>query len=49
MRSRIDYLNSLPENKAKLLDEIKEDISEAYSKGKISELHYSLLEKLFKL
>ncbi len=46
-RRRIDSLKSLPENKDKtnLLDEIKEDISDAYSKEKITELHYSLLEK----
>ena len=44
-RRRIDSLNSLAENNEKLLDEIKEDISDAYSKEKISELHYTLLEK----
>ena len=45
-RRRIDSLNTLPENdNGKLLDEIKEDISDAYSKDKISELHYTLLEK----
>jgi hypothetical protein len=39
-RRRIDSLNTLPENdKGKLLDEIKA------SKDKISELHYTLLEK----
>jgi hypothetical protein len=38
-------LNSLPENYGKLLNELKEDISEAYSEEKINELHYSLLEK----
>jgi YVTN family beta-propeller protein len=46
LRKRIGYLNSLPENdKVTLLLEIKEDISDAYSKEKISELHYTLLEK----
>jgi YVTN family beta-propeller protein len=44
-RTRLDSLKSLAENKGKLLDEIKEDISDAYSKGKISDLHYTLLEK----
>jgi hypothetical protein len=45
-RRRIDSSNTLPENdNGKLLDEIKEDISDAYSKDKISELHYTLLEK----
>ena len=43
---RITSLNSLPENeKGKFLAEIKDDISDAYSKGKISELHYSLLKE----
>jgi hypothetical protein len=45
-RRRIDSSNTLQENdNGKLLDEIKEDISDAYSKDKISELHYTLLEK----
>lgn len=48
-RKRIDSLNSLPENdKGKILDEIKEDISDAYSKDKISELHFTRKEA-FKL
>jgi hypothetical protein len=35
-KKRIDSLNNLPENdKAKLLDKIKDDISDAYSKEKI--------------
>jgi len=43
---RIVSLNSLQENdKGKTLAEIKDDISDAYSKGKISELHYSLLKE----
>jgi YVTN family beta-propeller protein len=45
-KKRIDSLYNLPENdKVKLLDEIKDDISDAYSKEKISELHYNLLKE----
>jgi hypothetical protein len=45
-KKRIDSLNSLPENdKGKLLDKIKDDISDACSKEKISELHYTLLKE----
>ena len=45
-KKKIDSLNNLPENdKGKLLSEIKDDISDAYSKEKISELHYSLLKE----
>jgi hypothetical protein len=45
-KKKIDSLNSLPENdKEKVLIELKDDISEACSKGEISELHYTLLEK----
>ena len=45
-RKRIDSLNYLPENnKGTLLAGIKDDISDAYSKEKISDLHYTLLEK----
>jgi hypothetical protein len=45
-KKRIDSLNNLPENdKGKLLIELKDDISDAYSKEEISELHYTLLEK----
>jgi YVTN family beta-propeller protein len=45
-KKRIDSLNNLPENdKVKLLDEMKDDISDAYSKEKISELHYTLLKE----
>ena len=45
-KKRIDSLNSLPENsKGKLLAEIKDDISDAYPKEKISELHYSFLKE----
>jgi hypothetical protein len=43
---RIESLKNLPEkDKGKLLVEIKDDLVEAYSKEKISELHYTLLEK----
>jgi YVTN family beta-propeller protein len=45
-RMRIDSLNSTQENnKAKLLAEIKDDISYAYSKERINELHYTLLKE----
>ena len=45
-KKRIDSLNNLPENdKGKLLVKIKEDISDAYSKEKINELHYTLLKE----
>lgn len=49
-KKRIDSLNNSPENdKVKLLDEIIDDMSDAYSKEKINELHYTLLkEKLLK-
>jgi hypothetical protein len=44
-KKRIDSLNNLQENdKVKLLDKIKDDISDAYSKEKINELHYMLLK-----
>jgi hypothetical protein len=44
--NRINSLDGLPENeKGKLLVQIKDDISDAYSREKISELHYNLLEK----
>src|SRR5439155_14626851 len=43
-KERIASLNSLPENdKGKLLPEIKDDISDEYSKEKISDLHYFIL------
>ena len=43
---RINSLDGLSENeKGKLLVDIKDDISDAYPKEKISELHYNLLEK----
>jgi hypothetical protein len=45
-KKRLDSLNSLLENdKRKLLNKIKDDISDAYSKEKISELHYTLLKE----
>jgi len=47
---RINSLNSLSENeKGKLLVEIKDDISDAYSREKINELHYNLLERNFQI
>ena len=45
-KKKIDSLNNLPENdKGKLLGETKDDIYDAYSKEKISELHYTLLKE----
>jgi len=45
-KKRIDSLNGVQENnKEKLLVQIKDDITDAYSKEKISELHYSLLKE----
>ena len=47
-KRRIDSLSKLPENdKGKLLSEIKDDVSDAYSKERINELHYSLLKEKF--
>lgn len=44
-KKKIDSLNSMSEkDKGKLLVEIKEDILDAYSKEKITELLYSLLK-----
>ncbi|MGB6594358.1 MAG: hypothetical protein WBE68_22905, partial [Candidatus Nitrosopolaris sp.] len=43
---RINSLNGLSANeKGKLLVEIEDDVSDAFSRGKISELHYNILEK----
>ena len=44
---RIDSIDSIPDNnnKIKLLAKIKNDISDAYSKEKITELHYNLLKE----
>ena len=45
-RGRIDSLNRIQENnKEKVLAEIKDDISDAYSKERINELHYILLKE----
>lgn len=45
-KKKIDSLNSLSEkDKGKLLVEIKDDILDAYSKEKITELHYSILKE----
>ncbi len=45
-KKTIDSMNSLEENdRVKLLSEINDDISDAYSEEKISELHYSLLKE----
>ena len=38
-------LSNRNENSETLLENIKEDIANAYSKGKISELHYNLLNE----
>jgi YVTN family beta-propeller protein len=46
LRKKIDSLNNLSEDdKVKLLDRIKNEISDAYAKGMINELHYSLLKE----
>ncbi len=43
---RIDSLNYSPENdKLKLMDKIKDDITNAYSKERLNELHYTLLKE----
>jgi hypothetical protein len=47
-RKRIGYLyddGKLDENDIEPLDKLKADITDAYSKGKISKLHYSLLNR----
>jgi YVTN family beta-propeller protein len=45
-KKRIDSLNNIPESdKEKLLVKIKDDISDAYSREKINELHYTLLKE----
>ena len=45
-RKRIDSLKeSFDEDKSRSLDRIKDDIRDAYSKGKISELHFKLLNE----
>ena len=53
-KKRIDSLNGgkLDQNSndyAILLDKIKNDIIDAYAKGKINELHYTLLANKIKL
>jgi YVTN family beta-propeller protein len=45
-RKRIDSIRELPnEDQSRSLDRIKDDIRDAYSKGKISELHFKLLNE----
>jgi hypothetical protein len=45
-KRRIDSLNSPSNsNKEKLFIQLKDDLSDAYSKGQISELQYSLLKE----
>jgi hypothetical protein len=52
-RKRIDSLNDLSNedlNREIVMQKIQEDIRDAYSKGKITELHYKLLnEKIAKM
>jgi hypothetical protein len=46
LKNEIDSLNSLPGgDKVTGLDKIKNEISDAYSKEMINELHYSLLKE----
>ncbi len=44
---RIDSLNSKLDNRSNviLLNKIKNDVTDAYAKGKISEQHYNLLNE----
>ena len=45
-KKRIDSLSSMQRNtKAKVLAKIKDDISDAYSRENINELHYTLLKE----
>jgi len=45
-KKRKDYLNDLSkEEKEKQISQIQEEIEEAYSKEKITELQYNLLQK----
>jgi hypothetical protein len=45
-KKRIDSLNNLSESDlGKLLIELKDDISDAYSKEEISELQYNVLKE----
>jgi hypothetical protein len=42
---RLDSLKKSPEVDGNLTDKIKDDITDAYSKGKITELHYNILNE----
>jgi hypothetical protein len=45
-RNRIDSLNGITDrDNGRLLYKIKNDIEDAYAKGKISDQHYNLLNK----
>ena len=45
-RKKIDSLDGLEkEEKEKQINQIQDEIEEAYSKEKINELHYNLLQK----
>ena len=46
-RKKIDSLSLSVTNRKAVLDKTKEDISDAYSKGKITKLHYDLLNERF--
>jgi hypothetical protein len=46
LKKKIDSLNNLPEgDKVMWLDRIKDEITDAYSKEMINELHYLLLKE----
>ena len=47
LKRRFDSLNPNVVNRKAVLDKTKEDISDAYSKGKITKLHYDLLNEKF--
>ena len=48
MTNKIDEINniSINEEKTKALNEIKNNIDDAYSKEKINEKHYALLKEM---
>jgi YVTN family beta-propeller protein len=46
-RKRIDLLKNSTVNREVIMDKIKGEIMDAYSKGKITELHYTLLNEKF--
>ncbi len=44
-RKRLELLKSSKENIKEQLKKIEDEIMDAYSKGKITELHYTLLKE----